>query len=171
MRLIAVFVAAWIIGCCAVYYIVQPYGLYVSRADRQNFLWWSSIPSVIIVVVVLGIHLAIVSKSGLETSNEDLEILVRAQSEGCINQIMEPWVYYNKTLKFKPDVPLSEVIIGFALPMGEFVRKAYPSLYAVGPTLFWTMLFRGVQKSGIPSPEAIKDAITELRSKKRKDPA
>jgi hypothetical protein len=88
----------------------------------------------------------------------------------CINNIGQKWLYYTEVLKFKPETPLSEIIESFAIPMRQFIGNTYPSLYAAGPGLsavFWLMVFRGVQKTGFPSPDAINRAIEELDVKLR----
>jgi hypothetical protein len=167
VRLTTVVIAAWVLGCFAVYYVMQPYGAYVSRADWQNFLGWLSIPPAVLVFVILGAYWAGVVGQSQKASEQDVEREIHAECEACIAQISEKWLYYNKMLKFKPDVPLSDIIEGFAIPMREFVGKTHPVIHAAGPALFWMVVFRGIQQTRIPSLEAINHAITELDGKLR----
>jgi hypothetical protein len=167
VRLTVVVIAAWVLGCFGVYYVMQPYGSYVSRADWQNFLGWLSIPPGILAFVILGAYWAGVVGQSRQASEQDVEKAIHAECEACVAQISEKWLYYNKVLKFKPDVPLGDIIEGFAMPMREFVSKAHPLVYAAGPALFWMVVFRGIQQTGIPSLEAINHAITELDAKLR----
>jgi hypothetical protein len=92
------------------------------------------------------------------------------KTTACIKDIGDKWLYYNTMLKFKPEVPLSEIIEGFTIPMQQFVGNEYSSLYAAGPGLsavFWLMIFRGIQKTGSPSLHAVNRAIEELDVKLR----
>ena len=93
--------------------------------------------------------------------------MILAQTDQCIHQIAEKWVYYNTTLKFNPEIPLSEIIEGFAIPIQQFVRNEYPLLDAAGPALLWSMMFRGIEQTRSPSPDAVNRAIQELDAKFR----
>lgn len=126
VRLTAVAIAAWMLGCFGVYYVMQPYGSYVSRADWQNFSGWLSIPPGILAFVILGAYWAGVLGQSQKASEHDVENAIYAECEQCVAQISEKWLHYNKVLKFKPDVPLRDIIEGFTLPMREFVREAHP---------------------------------------------
>jgi hypothetical protein len=167
VRLTTVVIAAWVLGCFGVYYVMQPYGPYVSRADWQNFLGWLSIPPGVLVFIILGAYWAGVIGQSQKASEQGVERAIHAECEACIAQISEKWLYYNKMLKFKPDVPLSDIIEGFAVPMREFVSQTYPVIYAAGPALFWMVIFRGIQQTRIPSLEAVNHALTELDAKLR----
>jgi len=108
------------------------------------------------------------SGSGVSGFTEkDGEKLILAQSEQCIHQIAEKWVNYNTMITFKPEVPLSKIIEGFANPIQQFVRNEYPLLDAAGPALLWLMIFRGIEQTGSPSPDAVNRAIQELDAKFR----
>lgn len=167
VRLTAVIIAAWVLGCFGVYYVMQPYGSYVSSVDWQNFLGWLSIPPGVLVFIILGAYWAGVIGQRRQTSEQEVEKAIHAECEACVVEISQKWLYYNKILKFKPDVPLSEIIEGFAIPMREFVSKTHPLIHAAGPSLFWMVVFWGIQKTGSPSLEAINHAITELDAKLR----
>lgn len=167
VRLTVVVIAAWVLGCFGVYYVMQPYGSYVSRAAWQNFLGWLSIPPAVLVFIILGAYWAGVVGQSQQTSEQDVEEAIHAECEACVAQISEKWLYYNKIFKFKQDVPLSDIIEGFAMPMHEFVSKTHPLIYATGPALFWKLVFRGIQQTGIPSLESVNRAITELDAKLR----
>jgi hypothetical protein len=58
VRQIAVIVAAWVVGCFAVYYVMKPYGNYVSRDDWRNFMGWLLIPPSGLVFIAIGFQWA-----------------------------------------------------------------------------------------------------------------
>ncbi|MBV1705903.1 MAG: hypothetical protein KGQ37_01705 [Hyphomicrobiales bacterium] len=167
VRLTSVLIAAWMLGCFGVYYMMQPYGYYVSRAAWQNFLGWLSIPPGILVFVIGGAYWAGVVGQSQQASEQDFAKTIHTECEQCVAQISQKWLHYNNALKFKSDVRLSNIIEGFALPTREFVRETHPLIYALVPSLFWMIVFRGIQQTGMPSFEEINHAITELDAKLR----
>jgi hypothetical protein len=130
-------------------------------------LGWLSIPPSVLVFIVLGAHWAGVVGQSQKASEQDVLKATHAECEACITHISDKWLSYNRALKFKPDIPLSDIIEGFSIPMHEFVSKTYPLIYAAGPALFWMVIFRGIQQTRIPSLEAVNHAITELDAKLR----
>jgi hypothetical protein len=103
--------------------------------------------------------------SGL--SEYEIGQIIPAQMSECVNAISERWLYYNEKLKFKPEVRLSEIIEGFAMPMREFVANSYPIVSEAGAETFWLVVFQGIQQTGKPSLAAINAAISELDAKFR----
>jgi hypothetical protein len=58
LRQIVVILVAWTLGCFSVFYIMQPYGDYVSSSDWRNFTGWLFIPQAVVVFVVVGLKYA-----------------------------------------------------------------------------------------------------------------
>jgi hypothetical protein len=58
VRQMAVIVVAWILGCFAVYYLMKPYGNYVSRDDWRNFMGWLLIPPCGLAFIAIGFRWA-----------------------------------------------------------------------------------------------------------------
>ncbi len=97
-------------------------------------------------------------------STDDL----KAQMDLCASRISDKWIFFNQTMKFRPEVPLVGIIENFAIPVQEFVKNTYPALYAGGPKMFWMVMFLGLARSGVPSKEVVNRAIAELEAKFRK---
>jgi hypothetical protein len=68
-------------------------------------------------------------------------------------------------LKFKPEIPLSEIIEGFSIPILVFIKSDYPVLCFNDNPLPWMLIFRAVEKSRFPSLDTIIPAIEELEGK------
>ena len=92
------------------------------------------------------------------------------QYRECTAKIIDKWIYFNNTFKFKNSVSLADQIDSFSAPISEFVENHY-SLLLKGPNpgeFFWTMLFTGVLESKTHSANDVNKAIEILRSKYEK---
>lgn len=94
--------------------------------------------------------------------SDDIRAQIMEQTQRCIVDITNRWSFYWKTLKFLPEVPLSEIIYSFSMPIAEFIKLNYP-LLAQGPAdLFWNMIFVAIASSKTHSIEVINNAVSEL---------
>lgn len=93
--------------------------------------------------------------------------IVAAQTEECIPKITQRWLYFDETLKFKDDVPLSTIIDRFSMLINEFVKVHYPLLLGPPADLFWMMVFRAIQVSNTHPQEELNKAVRELYQKYR----
>lgn len=87
-------------------------------------------------------------------SAEELERLTAAATE----EVKAKWIYFNKTVNFKENVPLSVKIAAFAQPIQEFLQNNYPMLIIV-PTNFWSIVSISIHESGTHSKESVNAAL------------
>jgi hypothetical protein len=97
----------------------------------------------------------------------DIDRKIRMQAEECTENIRRRWLYFIDTLKFKPEVTLTEVIESFAMPIQEYVEAHYPLLIASSPELFWMMIFRAIQIASTHPQADLNVATEELYQKLR----
>jgi hypothetical protein len=90
---------------------------------------------------------------------------IATQVDECVTKITDRWIYYTQTLKFKPEVKLSEIIDSFAAPVREFIRINYPIVYVAPPEMFWMILFNSIYKSQTHPSAEVNAAIIELNQK------
>jgi len=62
--------------------------------------------------------------------DDDFSKDIKEQTERCVREITQRWVYFINTLRFKDDVPLSGIIDSFTQPIQEFTRINYPLLHS-----------------------------------------
>jgi hypothetical protein len=98
---------------------------------------------------------------------DDIKRQVMDQTKDCVEKISERWTYYMQVLKFRQEVKLSEIIDSFTFPIREFINRNYPLLAEAPPTLFWNMVFLGVEKSKTHSVKDIRVAELELYERYR----
>ena len=94
---------------------------------------------------------------------------VSQRAKECASRICKAWIYYNKSLIFKKEVDLIEIILSFSYLMRQFVKEEYPDLYSHPRfpklALFWACFLDGIRLSHYPSKEQLKTAIPEFIQK------
>ena len=94
-----------------------------------------------------------------------LDAELRAQMESATNNLGQKWLQFHEELKFKDDVPLSEIIEIFLSPAREFVLKKYPGFSNAPNSVIWMMVFSAVMKSETHSKDEVNEAVSILESK------
>jgi hypothetical protein len=79
--------------------------------------------------------------------------------------LLTKWTDFHQQLKFKSDVPLSEIIEIFIVPAREYVTSTYPEFSSAPNQVVWMMVFSAVMESGTHSKEAVNEAVAELEVK------
>jgi len=93
-------------------------------------------------------------------TTEDVQLIAASARQ----DIKRKWLYFDQTIHFKAEAPLSEKIDLFAQPLREFVAKKYPLLLTSGE-IFWLTVFSAILESGTHSKELVNEAIEELQGK------
>ena len=75
------------------------------------------------------------------------------------------WTAFHQQLKFKSDVPLSEIIEIFIVPAREYVVKTYNEFATAPNQIVWMMVFNAVMESGTHSKEVVNEAVAQLEAK------
>ncbi|HEV7285019.1 MAG TPA: hypothetical protein VGN75_09180 [Kaistia sp.] len=91
--------------------------------------------------------------------------VMKSQMVECTDAIETKWRFYTDTLKFKGNVPLSDVMDGFSMPILTFVKDRYPLLISGGASIFWIMIFTAAMKSGTHQKDEVNSAVAVLQQK------
>ena len=90
---------------------------------------------------------------------------LKAHMDITTDALRTKWTDLHQQLKFKSDVPLSEIIETFIVPAREYVISKYPEFSGLPNQVVWTMVFSAVMESGTHSKEAVNEAVAELDAK------
>ena len=83
----------------------------------------------------------------------------------AIEDLVEKWISYTKSTRFKISVPLSENIDIFAEPLVEFFKNRYMTLYQFSGSIFWYTVSKAILVSKTHPQAEINFAILQLNTK------
>ena len=104
--------------------------------------------------------LGLFKKRRRQSEGVDSTALVKAAS----NDIKEKWIHFNNTMHYKAEVTLAERIEAFGEPVSLFYRDHHPLLFALGPDVFWIIVYGAIRDSGTHPPDLVNAAVAQVRA-------
>lgn len=95
------------------------------------------------------------------TSSDELE----KKMDLATDALRAKWMAFHQQLKFKSDVPLSEIIEIFIVPAKEYVVTTYPEFSTAPNQMMWMLVFSAVLESGTHPKEVVNEAVAQLEAK------
>jgi hypothetical protein len=90
---------------------------------------------------------------------------ISALTSSATEDIKSKWIYYNQTIQFKAEIPLSEKIGSFLSPIYFFLQDKYPLLIEHSPEICWLAAVAAIFESGTHPVDELNLAFKEFMSK------
>jgi hypothetical protein len=77
-------------------------------------------------------------------------------------EVKEKWLKFNSILKFKDDVPLTQIVKSFSTPLGDFFAKKYPNIFETIPIVYLSTIVIGIHLAETHDAQELKNLARDM---------